>query len=81
MTRAVLRYVQPSTDCPTTDCVVCGDWIVYSARYKPMVVICNVYAEGRWQRVEMFHESCYDGRHGEADASNVGSPMKTRTAV
>jgi hypothetical protein len=29
-----------------------------------MQVIANVYVDGRWNRVEHFHEECY----GEADA-------------
>lgn len=66
-TRAVLRTIEG--DGLDHRCVECGERIVFKARAaRRKKVVCNVY-EGRgqfrkWDRVEQFHEECYDGRHG-----------------
>ena len=74
-TRAIVRFVEPGS---MVDCATCGTQVKFSARNKVKQVICNVYEDGRWARVEHFHLDCYDAAgapHGDADASQ---PMRTR---
>jgi hypothetical protein len=50
-------------------CSHCDRPIKFSARAKPRQVIANVYEEATWQRVEHFHEECYEALgkpYGEA---------------
>lgn len=63
--RAVLRLVQPAMGGNEGVCAACGERIIYRAREKPKVVICNVYENGMWDRVDQYHEDHYDGRHGD----------------
>lgn len=55
-TRAVLRTVNPGE---MTPCTHCGRVVKFQARFKNQRVIANVYANGRWDRVEIFHDNCY----------------------
>ncbi len=54
--RAVLRPVEPGSD---ATCAHCHDPVRFAARNKSRQVIANVYRDGRWVRVEHFHEECY----------------------
>jgi hypothetical protein len=68
VSRAVLRLVEPGGD---TTCRYCLAPVKFLARAKTRQVIANVYEDGRWARVEHFHEECYQGAgrpHGEAKA-------------
>jgi hypothetical protein len=63
--RAVTRPISPGSDAP---CAHCGDQIKFAAKVRGEQVIANVYADGRWLRVEHYHAGCYEdaGRpHGE----------------
>jgi hypothetical protein len=60
--RAVARPVEAGSDAV---CVYCSEQIRFSARLKARKVIANVYVDGRWDRVEQFHEDCYE-RSGQA---------------
>lgn len=63
--RAVTRLIEAGS---MTDCAHCGDQNKFKARERLTQVICNVYVKGRWDRVEHFHEPCYEqaGRpHGD----------------
>lgn len=42
-----------------TDCTHCEERVKFKAREKLRQVICNVYIDGRWDRVEHFHAECY----------------------
>ncbi|MEL7156988.1 MAG: hypothetical protein AAFN30_10355 [Actinomycetota bacterium] len=55
--RAVVRLIEAgcSADCPT-----CGERVKFRARHRDQQVICNVYDDGVWQRVEQYHLECYD---------------------
>jgi hypothetical protein len=67
-TRAVIRLIEAGS---STTCVVCREMVKFSAKQKRLQVICNVYVEGRWNRVEHFHHECYVAAghpHGEATA-------------
>lgn len=54
------------------DCIHCGKQVKFRARQRDEQVICNVYVNGRWDRVEHFHLGCYelaDDPHGPIDHS------------
>jgi hypothetical protein len=70
--RAVLRDVEPGS---TVDCVHCGERVKFQAKVRHKQVICNVYDEGRWVRVEHYHSGCYD------DASLPHGPVDTTPLV
>lgn len=55
--RAVFRLVEAGS---SVTCVRCGEHIKFRAKIRAKQVICNVYAKGVWQRVEHFHEDCYE---------------------
>lgn len=80
--RAALRLVQPSTDCPEAQCASCGERIIFSARNRPQVVIANVYVRGRWDRIEHFHPDCYENAEQPyGEPSPLHQPQFTKTAV
>jgi hypothetical protein len=65
--RAVARLIEAgcSADCPR-----CEDRVKFRARHRDQQVICNVYEDGKWLRVEQFHLECYSeagSPHGEPD--------------
>ncbi len=64
--RAVARLVEPGN---WAECVLCQEIIKFRARERRVQVICNVYVDDRWDRVEHFHQDCYvaaDEPYGEA---------------
>jgi hypothetical protein len=66
--RAVLRLIEPGS---SVDCATCGERVKFQARLRLQQVICNVYLDNVWARVEHFHADCYEqaGRpYGEAAA-------------
>ncbi|MFN0089873.1 MAG: hypothetical protein ACKVWR_06305 [Acidimicrobiales bacterium] len=54
--RAVLRTVEAGN---YIDCALCGERIKFQAKLRLQQVICNVYEDGRWDRVEHYHAQCY----------------------
>ena len=54
--RAVTRLIEAGS---MTECVHCGERVKFVARERHQQVICNVYVDGRWNRVEHFHAPCY----------------------
>jgi hypothetical protein len=54
--RAVLRPVEAGSN---ASCAFCGERLRFSSRSKARKVIANVYVAGRWDRVEQFHDACY----------------------
>ena len=67
--RAVLRLIEPGS---TVDCAACGTRVKFQARLRLQQVICNVYTNNMWDRVEHFHAECYEeaGRpYGEPAAA------------
>ena len=55
--RAVTRSIDPGC---SAMCVTCDEQVKFRARERLQQVICNVYVDGRWDRVEHFHAACYD---------------------
>ena len=55
--RAVVRPVDPGN---SASCAHCGAPVKFVARAQLRQVIANVYTDGAWERVEHYHEECYD---------------------
>ena len=58
--RAVLRRVEAGN---LALCSHCGEQVKFAAKQNRQQVIANVYVDSRWDRVEHFHEECYDLAH------------------
>src|SRR3954451_11630709 len=54
--RAVLRTIEAGS---SAICVSCDQQVKFKAKVKAHQVICNVYVNGRWDRVEHYHLECY----------------------
>ncbi|MEM7276060.1 MAG: hypothetical protein AAF547_23500 [Actinomycetota bacterium] len=64
--RAVIKLIEAGS---AAECPFCGERVKFRARHRDMQVICNVYEEGVWKRVEQYHLECYEqagSPHGEA---------------
>lgn len=69
--RAVTRLIGPGCD---ADCPHCEAPVKFMARVRATQVICNVYEDGRWDRVEHFHSPCYEDAgspYGDPDTSKL----------
>jgi len=55
--RAVSRLIEAGC---AADCPHCLERVKFRARHRDRQVICNVYVDGVWQRVEQYHLDCYD---------------------
>jgi hypothetical protein len=54
--RAVERTIEPGN---AAICPQCGLQVKFQARTQGRQVICNIYTDGKWDRVEHFHTACY----------------------
>lgn len=75
-----MRYIEAGN---SAMCASCGAAVQFKARVKTQQVICNVYVDGRWDRVEHFHRDCYDiaeQPYGPPDESQPLRP-KNRAAA
>jgi hypothetical protein len=80
-TRAVARFIEAGT---MATCPACEQPIKFSARVRAKQVICNVYEDGRWVRVEHYHDACYEGAgepHGATDESQLLRPKRRPAAA
>jgi hypothetical protein len=55
--RAVQRRVEAGS---TALCTHCRESVKFAARQQRLQVIANVYVDGRWDRVEHYHDECYE---------------------
>lgn len=55
--RAVERPIDPGN---SAVCAHCRLPVKFVARAQLRQVICNVYVDGAWNRVEHFHAPCYE---------------------
>ena len=55
--RAVVRTIEPGN---SAICPICGQQVKFQARTQGKQVICNVYIDGKWDRVEHYHLTCYE---------------------
>ncbi len=64
--RAVIKLIEAGS---AAECPHCHERVKFRARHRDQQVICNVYEDGVWKRVEQYHLECYeeaDSPHGEA---------------
>ncbi|CAN5806449.1 hypothetical protein BH24ACT3_BH24ACT3_16280 [soil metagenome] len=54
--RAARRRIEAGS---SVDCKACGETVRFRAKIRLEQVICNVYEDGRWVRVEHYHDACY----------------------
>ena len=54
--RAVERIIEPGN---SAICPHCGLQVKFQARTQGRQVICNIYTDGRWERVDHYHALCY----------------------
>lgn len=74
--RAVLREVQAGS---MVSCTHCLDLVAFRARERPKQVICNVYNEDRWVRIEHYHHECY-GAAGAPYGEPADIPQRRQPA-
>lgn len=55
-TRAVLRSVEAGQ---LERCPWCDLMVKFRARHRDKRIVANVYANGKWNRVEVWHDDCY----------------------
>jgi hypothetical protein len=64
--RAVVRSVEAGS---SAICAACDEQVKFAAKVRRQQVICNVYVNGKWDRVEHYHYECYEAAgepHGSA---------------
>lgn len=64
--RAVIKLIEAGS---AAECPHCNERVKFRARHRDQQVICNVYENGVWKRVEQYHLECYEeagAPHGEA---------------
>ena len=54
--RAALRRIEAGN---MALCALCDEQVKFVAKLNKMQVIANVYVDGRWDRVEHYHDECY----------------------
>ena|SRR5436190_5602417 len=76
--RAVQRTIEAGS---SAMCATCDEQVKFKAKTKALQVICNVYVDGKWNRVEHYHFECYSlaGEPYGTPAANV--PTRVTTAA
>ena len=75
--RAVTRTIEPGC---SANCAFCDEPVKFRAKVRGHQVICNVYVDGRWNRVEHYHEECYQSA-GEPYGEAVDGGRPTRVSA
>ena len=76
--RAVLRSIEAGS---SAICTTCDEQVKFKAKVKAQQVICNVYENGKWNRVEHYHLECY-GISGEPYGEPIPNvPTRVTTAA
>lgn len=73
--RAVVRFIEAGNNAM---CASCGDPVRFKARIKTQQVICNVYQDGRWDRVEHYHRDCYDSAGQPYGTPDESQPLRPK---
>ena len=78
--RAVVRTIEAGS---SAMCTTCDQQVKFKAKVKMQQVICNVYVDGKWDRVEHYHLECYDvsGKPYGDPAPNVPTRASVTTAA
>jgi hypothetical protein len=73
--RAAQRSVEAGS---YVDCTHCGERVKFQAKVRNQQVICNIYTDGRWTRVEHYHAECYEAA-GEPFGTPAEQVVRART--
>ena len=76
--RAVLRTIEAGS---SAMCVTCDEQVKFKAKVKMHQVICNVYVNGKWDRVEHYHLECYDKVGQPYGQPGVNVPTRVTSAA
>jgi hypothetical protein len=76
VSRAVVRRIEPGN---LAVCQHCAQQVKFAAKVHKMQIIANVYVDGRWNRVEHFHEECY-GEAATPYGEPAEQPARTKTS-
>lgn len=77
--RAVLRDIEAGS---LVECITCGERVKFQAKVRLKQVICNVYSNDRWVRVEHYHDGCYlDAGEPHGPVDTTPPPRVRRTAA
>lgn len=75
--RAVVRDVEAGS---SVDCAHCGERVKFQAKVRNKQVICNIYVGGKWNRVEHFHQECYETAKRPFGEAEVGTDYRRQAA-
>lgn len=73
--RAVVRNIEAGS---LVLCAHCDEQVKFRARMRAQQVICNVYVDGVWTRVEHYHRDCYDAADTPYGPPDDSQPMRQR---
>ena len=76
--RAVLRSIEAGS---STMCVTCDEQVKFRAKVKAQQVICNVYVDGKWDRVEHYHLECYEIAEKPYGEPATNAPTRVSSAA
>jgi hypothetical protein len=76
--RAVLRSIEAGS---SATCVTCDEQVKFRAKVKLHQVICNVYVDGKWNRVEHYHLECYEQAGGPYGTPVANAPTRVSSAA
>lgn len=76
--RAVLRTIEAGS---SAMCVTCDEQVKFKAKVKSHQVICNVYVDGKWNRVEHYHLECYSQAGEPYGTPAQNAPTRVTTAA
>ena len=76
--RAVLRTIEAGS---SAICVTCDQQVKFKAKVKSHQVVCNVYVDGKWDRVEHYHLECYETASQPYGAPVQNVPTRVTTAA
>jgi hypothetical protein len=75
--RAVVRDVEAGS---SVDCSHCGERVKFQAKVRNKQVICNIYVSGKWNRVEHFHQACYEEAGNPFGVAEAGTDYRRQAA-
>lgn len=76
--RAVLRTIEAGS---SAICITCDEQVKFKAKTKAHQVICNVYVDGKWDRVEHYHLECYTTSGAPYGEPATNAPTRVTTAA
>jgi hypothetical protein len=76
--RAVLRTIEAGS---SAICVTCDEQVKFRAKVRAQQVVCNVYVDGKWDRVEHYHLDCYETAARPYGEPATNAPTRVSSAA